>query len=102
MVDVVETITLQEPVTVTLKAAGADARTETITELQIHRFKARDLRALDPYGENFEGSKIIALAARITRREIVVIEELGAADFMTLQEKVQAFLPNGQPTGATA
>lgn len=101
MADIVETIKLQEPITVTLKRPGGDERTETIEQVDVHRFKARDLRSIDPFGDNFEGSKILALVARITRQPIQVIDELGAADFLTLSEKVQSFMPNGQKTGAT-
>jgi hypothetical protein len=98
----IQTITLKEPVVVTLKAAGADERTETISVLELHPFKARDLRAIDPFGDNHEGSKILALIARMTRQPVKVIDELGGADFTTLADRVSAFLPNGQKTGGTA
>lgn len=98
---VIDTRTLVEPVEVTLKAAGQDERTETITELQVHAFKGRDMRALDGLSDTQAGSIALALAARITRQPIKVIEELGKADFLWLMAFVQDFLPVGQSTGGT-
>lgn len=98
---VIDTRTLVEPVEVTLKAAGQDERTETITELQVHAFKGRDMRALDGLSDTQAGSIALALAARITRQPVKVIEELGKADFLWLMVFVQDFLPVGQSTGGT-
>lgn len=96
----IETIVLKEPVTVTLKRAGADAREEVITEVEFHPFKARDIRSIDGLGEN-AGSIILALVARMTRQPVAVIDELGPEDFALLAGKAQAFLPNGPLTGGT-
>lgn len=98
---VVATHTLIVPIQVELKRAGADARTETITELQIHAFKARDLRALDGLGENAHGSMTLALIARLVRQPVQVVEEMGAEDLSVMQGHVERFLPSGQKTGAT-
>ena len=92
---------LVEPVEVLLKRAGEDERTETITDLQIHAFKARDMRALDGLSETQSGSIVLAFAARITRQPVKVIEELGQADFAWVAGHVQDFLPSGLPTGGT-
>ena len=97
----VETITLKEPIEVTLKRAGADERTETFTELEFHPFKARDLRALDGLGENAHGSQVLALMARMVRQPVKVVDELGAEDFQVLSKRVEAFLPSGPSAGAT-
>jgi hypothetical protein len=98
---IIDTRTLVEPVEVTLKAAGQDERTETITTLDVHAFKGRDMRALDGLADDQAGSIALALAARITRQPIRVIEELGAADFTWLMGHVQDFLPAGPATGET-
>lgn len=99
---IVDTRTLVEPVEVTLKAAGQDERTETVTVLEVHAFKGRDMRALDGLSDTQAGSIALALAARITRQPVRVIEELGKPDFLWLMSYVQDFLPIGQPTGETA
>lgn len=99
--EVIDTRTLVEPVEVTLKAAGQDERTETITELQVHAFKGRDMKALDGLSDTQNGSIALALAARITRQPVKVIEELGKADFVWLMVHVRDFLPDGPPTGGT-
>lgn len=101
MTDGVETIPLKQPITVTLKRAGADERAETFAELPFHPFKARDLRSIDGIPADNHGSMAIALMARMTRTPIIVIDELGAEDFQVLSAKVEAFLPSGRPTGAT-
>lgn len=98
---IVDTRKLVEPVEVLLKRAGEDERTETITELQVHAFKGRDMRALDGLSDTQNGSIALALAARITRQPVKVIEELGKDDFVWLMAYVRDFLPDGQPTGAT-
>lgn len=97
---VIETRILTEPVEVLLKAAGQDERTETITELQVHAFKARDMRAIDGLSDTQGGSIALALGARITRQPVKVIEELGKDDFAWLMDHIRDFLPDGQPTGA--
>lgn len=99
---IIDTRTLVEPVEVTLKGAGQDERTETITVLEVHAFKARDMRAIDGLSDTQGGSITLALGARITRQPVKVIEELGKADFAWLMGYVQDFLPDGPPTGATA
>lgn len=99
---IVDTRTLVEPVEVMLKRAGEDARTETIEKLEVHAFKARDLRALDGLKEGDQGSLVIKFGARITRQPIEVIEELGAADLAWLTEWTTRFLEPFLPTGATA
>lgn len=98
---IVETRTLTEAVAVMLKPAGGDARTETIRELQIHAFKAKDLKALDGVGENDMGTMTIKFGARITRQPREVIEELGAEDTAWLTGWVQRFLQPFLPTGET-
>lgn len=99
---IVATRKLVEPVEVLLKRAGEDERTETITELEVHAFKARDMRAIDGLTDTQAGSIVLAFAARITRQPVKVIEELGAEDFQWVAGYVQDFLPNGLPTGGTA
>lgn len=101
MTDAVETITLKQPIEITLKRAGQDERSETFKELPFHPFKAKDLRAIDGIPADNHGSMAIALMARMTRTPIIVIDELGAEDFQTLSARVEAFLPSGRPTGAT-
>lgn len=99
---IIDTRTLVDPVEVTLKAAGQEPRNETITALEVREFKGRDMRALDGLADTQAGSIALALAARITRQPIQVIEELGKADFVWLFEFVQDFLPSGPPTGGTS
>lgn len=99
---IIDTRTLEEPVTVLLKRAGQDERTETIERLEVHAFKAKDLRAIDGFKDDQGGSIALALGARLTRQPIRVIEELGKADFAWLMAHVQDFLPDGRATGATA
>lgn len=96
---VIDSRTLVEPVEVTLKAAGQDERTETISVLEVHAFKGRDMRALDGLSDTQNGSIALALAARITRQPVKVIEELGKDDFVWLMAHVRDFLPDGPPTG---
>lgn len=99
---IVDTRKLEEPVEVTLKVAGKDEpETRTITELEIHAFKARDMKALDGLAETQSGSIILAFSARITRQPVKVIEELGKADFEWVAGWAQDFLPGGRPTGET-
>ncbi len=98
---IVASRTLVEPVEVTLKRAGEDERTETITKLQVHAFKGRDMKAIDGLSDTQGGSIALAFGARITRQPVKVIEELGAADFAWLMGHVQDFLPDGLPTGGT-
>lgn len=98
---VVETITLTQPIVVTLKPAGGEPREETITSLDLYEFKAKDLRALDGLADDAKGSQLLAMIARMTRQNVSVIDELGAADLQSLGDKVGAFLPDGRPTGAT-
>ncbi len=97
---IVDTRTLVEPVEVMLKpAGGGDARTETITELMIHAFKAKDLKALDGLAETDQGTLTLKFGARITRQPMQVIEELGAEDTVWLGGWVQRFLQPFLPTG---
>lgn len=98
----VETITLKEPIEVTLKPAGGEERVETISELVLYKFKAKDLRALDGLPEDARGSQLLALIARMTRQPVKVIDELGMEDLQTFGSKVERFLPNGPATGQTA
>lgn len=103
MADVdLETITLIKPVTVQLKAAGeTEARDQTISTLELHPFKARDLRAIDGLEDNQKGSMLLALMARMVRQPIKVIDELEGEDFAVLAQKVQGFLPDGLLAGGT-
>jgi hypothetical protein len=99
---IVESRTLVEPVEVMMKpAGGGDARTETITELKVHAFKAKDLKALDGLSETDQGSLTLKFGARITRQPMQVIEELGAEDTVWLGGWVQRFLQPFLPTGET-
>jgi hypothetical protein len=96
-----ETFKLVEPVEIELRAAGGEARVETIGELTLYKFKAKDLRALDGLPDDAKGSQLLALIARMTRQPVKVIDELGAEDMQTLGDKVGGFLPNGLKTGQT-
>lgn len=98
---IIDSRTLVEPVEVTLKPAGQDERIETITVLEVHAFKGRDMRALDGLSDTQNGSIALALGARITRQPVRVIEDLGKDDFIWLMGHIRDFLPDGPPTGAT-
>jgi predicted DNA-binding protein (UPF0251 family) len=98
---VVETVILKEPITLLMKPAGGEEREETIAALEIHEFKAKDLRAMDGLKDTDKASILLALVARITRQPIRVIDELGIEDFQLIGDKVSAFLPDGLKTGAT-
>lgn len=100
-VEIMETLILKEPVEITLKRAGGEERTETITELNILKFKAKFLRCLDGLGADAQGSQLLALIARMTGQPVKVIDELGAEDLDVIGGKVESFLPNGQKTGRT-
>lgn len=95
-----EIIYLIEPVKVLLKRAGEEPRDEIFSELTFHRFKARDMRAIDGLGEN-AGSILLAMMARMVRQPVAVIDELGSEDTAILTEKVQSFTPLGQLGGKT-
>lgn len=97
-----ETIPLKEPIETTLRAPGGEERVETISEVTLYKFKAKDLRALDGLADDARGSQLLALMARMTRQPIKVIDELGAEDMQVLGDKVGAFLPSGPQTGPTA
>lgn len=99
--DAIETIPLKEPVEQTLRSPGGEERVETINELTLYKFKAKDLRALDGLADNARGSQLLALMARMTRQPVKVIDELGAEDMQILGDKVGGFLPNGPTTGQT-
>jgi hypothetical protein len=99
---IVDVRTLVEPVEVTLKPAGGEERVETVTELKVHAFKAKDMRALDGLGETDQGSLVIKFGARITRQPVQVIEELGAEDLAWLTGWTTRFLQPFLPTGGTA
>lgn len=98
---IVETVTLKEPVTLLMKPAGGEEREETIRTLDIHEFKAKDLRAMDGLKDTDKASILLALVARITRQPVRVIDELGIEDFQLVGDKVSGFLPDSLLTGAT-
>lgn len=100
--ELIETITLQEPVTVTLKRAGEDEREHTISTLEVYRFRAKFLRALDHLADDAKGSQLIALMARMTDQPVKVIDELGGPDFQRLAEVVEPFLPKLLATGGAS
>mgnify|MGYP000185684169 CR=1 FL=1 len=97
-----DTITLKKPVTVQMKVAGeTEPRDQIISTLELHPFKARDLRAIDGLEDNQKGSMLLALMARMVRQPIKVIDELEGEDFAVLAQKVQGFLPDGLLAGGT-
>lgn len=100
--EAIETIPLVEPIEITLRPAGGEERVETVKELTLYKFKAKDLRALDGLADDAKGSQILALIARMTRQPVKVIDELGMEDLQTFGAKVERFLPNGPKTGPTA
>lgn len=69
---------------------------EVITELEIRKPKAKDMRVLP---QNPSTGDIIDLAGRLCAQPASVMDELGIEDLTQLMEIVGGFLGHGQKTG---
>lgn len=76
-----ETVTLQYPVTV-------DG--ETITELALRRPKMRDMKRAQKHKDDLE--KAIHMIADLAEVSPAVVEELDAADFAAVSDKLGEFM----------
>lgn len=87
-------IKLREPVTIGDKV---------VTELTIHRPKAKHLRGIKIGFDGIEGDVILDLASKLTGELPAVIDELGVEDMMEVFNAVMDFLPSGiLPAGKQA
>lgn len=95
--EIVETITLKEPVTISLKDAEGNVREEKIAALEFRKPKVKHLRATDR--ADGEVAKIIELMAVLTGQPVKVIDELEPEDFMKASAVVTRFFPRLRRTG---
>ncbi len=74
---------------------------ELVTELSLRAPRAKDMRAFDQVGTDGRGgiSAIIDFLASCSGRPPRLIEQMGAEDFMALQDWVGKFVPDGPATG---
>ncbi len=70
---------------------------ETITELELRRPKAKDMRDLPLQGMGMD--HMLDLAGRCAGQPPSVINELDIEDVMQVAEVVGNFMTNGLPTG---
>ena len=89
--EIVETITLIEPVTVELKDGDGNIREEKITALEFRKPKVKHLRATDR--ADGDVAKAAELVAVLTGQPVRVIDELGAEDFAKCADLVERFFP---------
>lgn len=99
MTDTLATVTLQYPITLTLKGAQGE-REETIAELQFARPKAKHLRAMDK--EAGEVGKLMALISALSGQPMRVIEAMDGADMTACGRVLADFLGTSPPTGPTS
>jgi hypothetical protein len=69
---------------------------QTITELTFRELSGKDLRKLPPGNEM---DKLLALAARLSGQNDVVIDRLTGDDLGEVIEVVNSFTPGGRTTG---
>lgn len=77
---------------------ASGAVTETVSELQLHRLKGRDMRTLD--NAKGPGSIMLALIAASARLPPSTVELLDGEDVTAASEIVSGFLGGSLPTGA--
>ena len=95
--EIVETIDLKHPVTLTLRDSEGREREEKIERLEIRRPKVRHLKVIDRLDGDIE--KAVELAAVLSGQPAKVIEELDSEDFTAVMAVVERFFPRPRRTG---
>lgn len=95
--EIVRTIELRHPVTLTLRDGDGREREETVKVLEIRRPKVKHIKVVDRVDGDVE--KAIELSAVLSGQPARVIEELDSEDFTEVMAVVERFFPKRPGTG---
>lgn len=93
--------TLLYPVTLSFRQPSGDTREETVSEINLRRPTAKEMRLVDKAGGGMV-AMLIAMLAVLSGHDEDLIDRIDAEDFTALADMVSDFLPNGRTAGQTA
>jgi hypothetical protein len=88
---------LKHPITQTFKAAGGQAREETLTEITLRRIQGGDIRWMERMA-NKPGLSL-GLIGRLAQLDEATVDKLDAEDIADISEVIEGFLPDSLKTG---
>lgn len=93
-------VTLDRPITLTLKSRERGTRTESTDQLRFHRLTGKDLTEISNASEKIREKVAFALSARMNKARMnALFDRMDAADITRAGQVLEYFLGSGRKTG---